>query len=235
MNKVRVLLVGAGRMGVEYARVLLALKTGFVTVGRGTASAASFLEKSGVAAVTGGLAAYLSDISGVPEAAIVAVNVPDLPETCTLLLEKGVKRILLEKPGALTAEEIGILNETAKSCGAEVYIAYNRRFMPSVTEAASILKADGGVTSFHFEFTEWSDRIEVFDAHPAEKERWFLSNSSHVADLAFYLGGRPARIETFTAGSLGWHPSAAAFTGAGITAAGVPFSYCANWDAPGRW
>ena len=43
---------------------------------------------------------------------------------------------------------------------AKVYIAYNRRFFSSVMEESKIIKADGGITSLHFEFTEWADRIK---------------------------------------------------------------------------
>ena len=116
-----------------------------------------------------------------------------------------------------------------------MYIAYNRRFHASVAEGRRLLEADGGVTSFRFEFTEWSDKIEPFEADPEEKQRWFLSNSSHVADLAFYLGGEPETVDCLTAGSLSWHDSSSLFSGAGRTPGGALFSYSANWDAPGRW
>jgi len=34
---------------------------------------------------------------------------------------------------------------------------------------------------------------------------------------------------------LDWHPSGAVFAGSGVTTGGTPFSYHADWDAPGRW
>jgi len=163
------------------------------------------------------------------------VNVPDLYHQCRLLLTKGFKRILVEKPGALTIEEIEDLLKISAEKGARVYVAYNRRYLSSVREAIRILSEDGGVLSFQFEFTEWSDKVEVFDAERAEKDRWFLSNSSHVADLAFFIGGKPVEIRSFTAGSLNWHESASAFSGSGLTDKGSLYSYSANWDAPGRW
>ena len=68
-----------------------------------------------------------------------------------------------------------------------------------------------------------------------EKERWFLSNSSHVADLAFFLGGKPSSLSSYTSGSLKWHNSGAVFCGSGVTENGALYSYSANWDGPGRW
>ncbi len=70
---------------------------------------------------------------------------------------------------------------------------------------------------------------------PGVKEKWFLGNSTHVVDLAFYLCGVPAEWKCWHAGSLDWHPAAARYCGAGMTDRGVLFSYMADWDAPGRW
>lgn len=230
-----ILLLGTGRMALEYAKVLKALNQPFLAVGRGEESARQFTEATGIAVVTGGLASFISGGGSLPSSAIVAVNVTSLYDSCSQLLTGGVRRILLEKPGALTVNEITDLARMAVQKGASVYIAYNRRFHASVTEARKILEADGGVTSLRFEFTEWSDRIAPFEADREEKENWFLSNSSHVADLAFFLGGIPEAMECFTGGSLGWHPNSSSFCGAGRTSKDILFSYSANWDAPGRW
>ena len=98
-----------------------------------------------------------------------------------------------------------------------------------------IIKLDAGVTSFNFEFTEWANTIEPLVKAEGIKEKWFLGNSTHVVDLAFYLGGKPKKISTFTSGSLVWHPSSSVFAGAGITDKDILFSYSANWESAGRW
>ena len=91
------------------------------------------------------------------------------------------------------------------------------------------------MTSFNFEFTEWVHEIEKLKKAPVVKENWFLSNSTHVVDMAFYLGGNPKEISCYTEGSLEWHPSASIFSGAGISETGALFSYQANWESAGRW
>jgi hypothetical protein len=64
---------------------------------------------------------------------------------------------------------------------------------------------------------------------------WFLANSTHVVDLAFYLCGFPSEWQSYNSGSLDWHPAASRFCGSGITEKGILFSYHADWEAPGRW
>lgn len=230
-----VLLVGAGIMAQDYAKVLNSQDIRFTVIGRGVSSATAFKEKTGVDVATGGLRAYLNSNSALPDAAIIAVGVEQLAETTLMLLERGVKRILVEKPAGIKTEEIARIAGSAKQQNARVFVAYNRRFYAATIKAREIIAADGGVTSFNFEFTEWSHVIEPLQADPVVKEHWFLANSTHVVDLAFFLGGDPKEISSYTAGSLSWHPSAAAFAGAGVTGEGALFSYQANWAAPGRW
>ena len=88
-----------------------------------------------------------------------------------------------------------------------------------------------------FEFTEWSHILKkMYEETLATKYFYFfLGNSTHVADLAFFLGGKPKELATFQKGGLDWHPTASVFSGAGITDKNALFSYHANWEAPGRW
>jgi predicted dehydrogenase len=231
----RVLLVGAGPMAVDYAKVLLALGKEIVVVGRSATSAATFEEKTGIKALDGGLSVYLATTSDCPDTAVVAVGVEGLAEATLGLLTHGVRRVLIEKPGALTRAEIHAVNELAVEKSAQVLIAYNRRFYASTLRALELIKEHGGVQSMHFEFTEWNHVIAPLTKAPGVKPAWLLGNSTHVIDLAFYLGGNPVEWHGYTAGSLDWHPASAVFAGAGRTSRGVLFSYQANWDAPGRW
>lgn len=230
-----VLLAGVGNMGREYAKVLDGLNVPYIAVGRGEGSSALFEKHTGKKAIPGGIKEFVNKSANIPDTAIVAVNIPQLFSACKELLLAGVKHILLEKPGALYDHELNELNELVMSVNASVFIAYNRRFYESVREVGRIILSDGGVKSFQFEFTEWSHVIEPLAREPIEKERWFLCNSSHVADLAFFLGGKPEEIISFSSGSLSWHSSGSAFCGCGVSDRGALFSYTANWNAPGRW
>lgn len=222
-------------MGMEYCKVLQSLDCSFEVIGRGAESAKKFESVTGIIPKTGGMTEYLHNYNSIPEYAIVAVGVEQLASVATQILEAGVKKVLVEKPGGLTAKEIESVAQIAKQNGSDVFVAYNRRFYSSVIKAEEIIREDGGVTSFYFEFTEWSHVIEGLQKAPGVKENWFYVNSTHVVDLAFLLGGKPKHIKSFTSRGISWHPNASVFTGAGVSENGALFSYHANWEAPGRW
>lgn len=227
-------LIGAGPMAVSYGHVLRHLKMPFEVIGRGASSAASFREAVQVPVHEGGIETQLAQ-STAPETAIVAVSLMQLSQTTKTLIEAGTSKILLEKPAALTLAAIAELTEFAAARGSEIYIAYNRRFNASTSAARQMIEEDGGVRSFHFEFTEWSHKIEALPHPPEVLENWLFANSSHVIDLAFHLGGQPEKLSCHQTGGLSWHPSASAFSGSGVTEQGALFSYQADWEAPGRW
>ncbi len=222
-------------MAIEYARVLKAMGKKFTVVGRGKESANIFYEKTGTQVVTGGIEEFINKNDNKFHEAIIATGVEQLSETTKILLNKGVSNILLEKPVALFKEKLIELDTIAQKNKAKILIAYNRRFYASVTEARAIIEKDGGVVSFQFDFTEWSHIIEKISKPDIVKQRWFLSNSTHVADMAFFLGGKPQEIQAITSGSVEWHKSASIFAGIGKTENENIFSYASNWDAPGRW
>lgn len=233
INK-NVLLVGASQMAIDYYNVLKALDCNIIVVGRSEKSASVFKEKTGQNVEVGGLDLFLRNNKLNFDTVIVAVGIEVLIDTTKQLVLSGFKNILVEKPAGLDEDEINKVARLAQEKNAAIYVAYNRRFYASVLKAKEIIASDGGVTSFNFEFTEWSHTIEPLDKKAGIKENWLLANSTHVIDLAFYLGGKPESMSCYTAGNLSWHEKAV-FSGAGKTKEDVLFSYQANWDAPGRW
>ena len=228
------LLVGAGQMAVDYARVLSAMARPFVTVGRSVAGIDQFHSATGLLASAGGVARHLN-AEGAPTHAIVAVGIHNLAEVACQLLAAGTKRILVEKPVGVTQGVVDAVRAASSGAGAEVHVAYNRRFYAAVRAARQAIQSDGGLLSVDFEFTEWIDRLPIAEMQPHVREHWAIANSSHVMDLAFHLAGAPKDWSASSAGALDWHPSASCFVGSGITDQGVLFTYRATWGAPGRW
>lgn len=228
-------LVGAGGMARDYAKVLTALGLSYDVIGRADVSATRFEEDAGVPVTRGGLEKVLASGAEPPVKAIICVGVEALAKTTAQLLLAGAKRILVEKPAGCSPSEIKEVHDLALGSEATVVVGYNRRFYESVLCAKKMIAEDGGITSFNFEFTEWAHVIDPLQKGPGVKEHWFLNNSTHVVDLAFYLAGIPKEISCYTSGKLNWHPSASAYAGAGISESGAIFSYQANWAAPGRW
>ncbi len=227
-------LIGAGPHAREYAKVLIHMDLSFEVIGRGEASAIDFQSSIGKSVNAGGLEAALS-LHKAPDQAIVAVSFDQLSSVASILIKAGTRHILLEKPAALNLYDIEELNGLAEDKGAQVWVAYNRRFYASTALARKLIMDDGGATSCIFEFTEWSHTIEPMPLPEVTKAAWLISNSSHVADLAFHLCGAPAEWQAWQNGRMNWHPAAARFCGAGLTDRGILFSYHADWDAPGRW
>ena len=228
-------LIGAGGMARAHAKVLRALDRPFHIVGRGAVSASAFAQEIGSPVTAGGLEKWLKDSPQPAGHAIVAVPIPELAEAACALARFGVRRILVEKPGGIDPAEIESVAAAARETGVAMFVAYNRRFFASAARARRLIEEDGGAVSFTFEFTELADVVAQSGHSAGVKRNWFLANSSHVVDLAFFLGGSPAHLYPLSAGSLPWHERAERFAGCGSTGAGALFSYIADWASAGRW
>ena len=227
-------LIGAGSIAVEHARVMAALGVDFTVIGLGEESAQEFTKATGLAVDRGGLARALGNGS-FPQVAILALPVADLADAALSLINAGVQRLLIEKPGSLSIESLRDIRASASASGCLVSIAYNRRFYESTRKVSQMIKVDGGVTSVFFEFNE-PKQIMDSDSYPREvRQRWFLANSTHVVDLVFHLCGSPTDWRSWSGGSLTGHPTSARFAGAGTLESGALFSYLSDWEAPGRW
>ena len=99
--------------------------------------------------------------------------------------------------------------------------------------AKDIIENDGGAKSFLFEFSEVEKMILELNKLDSVKAFWFMVNSSHPVDLAFYLGGTPKEINGYCKKGDYWFQRE--YVGSGITENGALFSYYSNWNAPGRW
>jgi len=229
-----ILLVGTGYMAKEYARVLRAMKLPFIALGRSRNSSNAFTAEVGIKAESGGLSNWLRK-NKVPGKAIVAVTEDQLGIVTLGLLNSGCKNILVEKPGGLNVGEIKKVARLAKNKRARVFVGYNRRFYASTLAALDLIKKGGGVLSFDFDFTERSYTVEKLPQSDKIKREWFIQNSSHVIDMAFYIGGWPKKISAYKKGGLSWHPSGSVYSGAGVSETGALFSYHANWNSAGRW
>lgn len=232
----KILLVGAGNMAREYTKVLSSMDIVPTVLCRTQATADDFYQQTSIAPTIGGLDNWLTTNQlDATWKVIVTTPVEILGPNLIALLNHGAKDILVEKPGFLSEREGEEIAQLSVRNNAKVHIGYNRRFFASVYAAEDIIEKDGGLQSIQFEFTEWSHVIAPLKKGVGVKENWFLANSTHVVDLAFYLAGQPKDYQFFTKGNLDWHPSASMFSGAGVTEQGILFSYLSNWEAPGRW
>lgn len=229
------LIVGAGYMAKEYVKVLREMEVGFTVIGRGQERNKVFYNDTGFEAINGGLESNFDELVNFPTHAIITSSLESLEENTLYLINKGVKEILVEKPGALSNVGMKRILDRAQKLNSKIYIAYNRRFYSSVLTAQKLIKEDGGLTSFLFEFTEWSHKAIKLGKTKEQLNNWFIGNSTHVIDLAFFFGGKPKEFNSFVTSTLEWHPKGSIYAGAGVTDRDVFFSYHANWQAPGSW
>jgi predicted dehydrogenase len=224
-----VVVAGAGPMAGEHVRALLAHGVSREHI---IVAARRVHQAEHLAAVYGVRAGALGQVSA--STAIVAVTEDALVPVARALLARGATRMLIEKPGALSSDE---LRELVSHDG--IFVAYNRRFYTSVVRARQLVEQDGGAIAATFDFTE-IERLVLADAKrrnlpEAVLQRWGLANSLHVIDLAFFLAGDPVELTTERSGSLPWHAAGARFSGSGTTDRDGVFSYLASWDGAGRW
>jgi predicted dehydrogenase len=228
-----ILLIGAGYMAREYVKVLKAMKVPFVVVGRSEKSVKNFEKENGIKAVSGGLKKWLKN-NICPTTTIVAVTEDQLGIVTRQLLNAGCKNILVEKPGGFDNKDIINTEAIRKRRNAKVYVAYNRRFYASTQKALELIKNEG-VLSFNFDFTERSYLVEKATQSDKIKREWFLHNSTHVIDMAFFIGGWPKKLLSQKNDRVKWHPAGAIYVGHGISDKGASFAYHANWKSAGRW
>jgi predicted dehydrogenase len=231
-----IVLIGTGPMALDYAKVLTSLEIKFKVIGRGEESALKFEIQTGIKPIVGGIDTFLATVPNQKGTIfIIATGTEVLMPILKLVLKAGAARVLIEKPAAISIEELLENEEFLQPYSEKVFVAYNRRFYASVIEALKLIEEDGGIQSMHFEFTEWGHKIEPLQKAPGVKENWFFANSTHVVDLAFFIAAKPKEWQAFSLpGQLSWHPKAK-FAGAGITEKNVLFSYNSNWESAGRW
>jgi predicted dehydrogenase len=231
----KVWLVGAGPMAQEYVKVFNDIGLDYLIIGRSESSANQIRSMTVSEVIEGGYEQFLSSNPNCPQFAIVCLQVHQLADCAVALLQYGIKNILLEKPAGNSKDEILVLAELEKKYSANLFVAYNRRFYSSVYKAKEIIEQDGGLSSCHFEFTEWWHKIKDLNKPVEVFDKWLIGNSSHVIDMAFHLIGRPKEISCYSSGSVEHHNKSGVFVGSGISESKVLFSYIADWSAPGRW
>ncbi len=233
MKNKRILLIGSGYMAGEYLKVLKALSCEVFVIGRNEEKAKALAGAYGYKGIGGGISGLDSAEPKSFDWVINSVSVDSLYAVTEACLDRGFKRILVEKPGAVYSKDLQVLQRKAIQKKAEIRIGYNRRYFTSVNMLKQRIKDDGGVLGCFFDFTDREKDIRAAEGSDYVK-RWGWANSVHVIDLAFHLIGLPEQLQTFRHGGWKFHPSGNAFTGSGRTKSSL-FSYYSTWAGGGRW
>ena len=194
-----VLLIGTGPMGIEYTKVLQGQGVNFQVIGRGATSADNFFNATGKKPIIGGLQNFLENVESSNNTfAILATGTEVLIDCLKMLIRKSITNILIEKPAAVSIDELNSIKELFLPFSDSILVAYNRRFYASVLETEYILEKDGGLQAMNFEFTEWTHKIDPSKKVPEVLNNWFFANSTHVVDLAFFIAGKPLNWSAYS-------------------------------------
>lgn len=230
----KTLLIGTGKMGRHYSAALAHLGVAFDVVGHSMAGKEDFMAQSAKPVFHGSLADYLEDFD--VSHAIVATSVMTLSDITRQLADRGVPKILVEKPIATTASDLEDLNRHVILGGAEVYVALNRRFFDSVQVARTAVADAQGPVHLSFRFDDRISSIPFHKYPPEVLSKWVIANSIHVIDAAFFICGWPESINVTVEGGLSWHPTAERFSGFGaLPREKGTFEYQADWSQDGNW
>jgi len=92
----KIWLIGTGVMSIEYAKMLIALNVEFLAIGQSSENAINFEKQTMHPVIQGGLEEFLESNPETPAAVIVTVGVEILAQTKQLLIDYGIKKILLD-------------------------------------------------------------------------------------------------------------------------------------------
>lgn len=228
--KKKVWIIGAGYMAEEYLKVLIKLDCTILLIGNTEQKTQILAGKYNVKFISGGFEKLEAAKLSLPDLCIIACSIPTLYNAAVNVLELGVKKILCEKPLSFSINEISDIKQKCQQNEAIFAVAYNRRFYSSLENAIKLIQEDGGISSLHFDFSEWQKHYEPSEFNSDELSRnWLIANSTHVIDMAFSLIGRPKELKVLKAD----HNSL--YIGMGISEKNIPFSYHSNWCSGGRW
>jgi len=91
----KIWLIGTGVIGIEYAKILIALNVEFLAIGQGSEKSINFEKLTMHPAIQGGLKEFLESNPEPPVAVIVAIGGETLSQITQLLQEYGIKNIML--------------------------------------------------------------------------------------------------------------------------------------------
>ena len=195
-RKMRVAIVGAGRIAQTYAQVFAALDIAQVVGVSDTRPEAaramaetlnckSFETHEAMAAAVG------------PEVVVICTPPITHPELCLFFLERGV-HVLCEKPLAIDSASARAMLAAADRNGVKLTMASKFRYVEDVVRARSILLSGilGDLVLYESSFTAHVDMSDRWNSDPAISGGGVLiDNGTHSLDIFRYLVGPLTEIQ----------------------------------------
>jgi predicted dehydrogenase len=188
------LIIGGGKIGLEYARVLNDLNKKYTLL---TRSKKKIHQR------------YKSDVLYIDildenfsldahyTHAIICTNISNLIPVTKKLIKMEIPNILIEKPVSLYSESIMDLAQYLRSCSSTVNImvAFNRRCYSHNDKIRKIINEDGGIQKSEVIFGEPMEKVNLSQRPDDEKYRWLVTNTIHLFDYLFWLCNANYKID----------------------------------------
>ncbi len=218
-----ILIVGGGPIGKEYYSIFSELGCKVVILSKETDVSDFNVYNQKSYELSSG---YLSSFDGI----VIAIQPEKTSSVLIDLLRRTSSPILVEKPVALNGCELKEISKIHQNIWSRIYVAFNRRFFGSVKYVKDILKNDT-ILGCEFCFTEIEERVIGSEI---VRQRWMLTNSIHVFDIATYIAGYPKDILVMRSGKAAWHSAGSNFVGVSRINNGY-MNFSAYWGAAGNW
>jgi polar amino acid transport system substrate-binding protein len=116
---------------------------------------------------------------------------------------KAGKHVFVEKPLALTLDQLAEVQEAATSAPGVLTVGFNRRFAPMMVEAKAALANRGGPIAMHYRINAGHVPGDSW-LHGSEGGGRIAGEACHFVDaLTFLAGGPPVAIESFSPDGVG--------------------------------
>ncbi len=116
---------------------------------------------------------------------------------------KAGKHVFVEKPLALTLDQLAEVQAAATAAPGVLTVGFNRRFAPMMVEAKAVLANRGGPIAMHYRINAGHVPGDSW-LHGSEGGGRIAGEACHFVDaLAFLAGGPPVAIESFRPDGVG--------------------------------
>lgn len=231
-NRLKVCIVGAGRMAREHVRAFGDIADVELAgiASRTTARAADLAREFSIAKTYDGIAAMIE--AARPDILVVAVPEPSTVAAIRECVGKAAA-ILVEKPVGVDLADCRIVRDLASATKTSVFVGLNRRSYGSTRAAVEALGRENGTR-----FIEIHDQEDIAAARKAGRpeeviRNWMFANSIHMIDLFRVFGRGDVTSVNFVQP---WRGEAPAHVVIQLTfSSGDVGLYHAVWNMPGPW
>lgn len=186
-------IIGVGRAGLQHARA--AELNGIRVVAHASRSADSERSQAFRAEFPESKPFLVEapDICGISDLVVISVP-PEVTHRIASRFIRASRRVLIEKPAALTSKRIQEFLVAERESGSDVMVGYNRRSYPLVTRVREILQIDPP-TQLDVTIVEDLEYLRARKSSALQFSYLRYGSASHFLDLLQFLVGIPSMRE----------------------------------------